>query len=144
MKRTKLFGIALVPLAIALALVLFGSGNKQQKPSFADLRAEDIEHIDVLYGGQPVYIVSAEDQELLVTYLQQVELGEPVSNYLDYDGVKGRMFLLHMKSGDTVYVAGSSPLFIVDDVGYYGDYDACHAVSKLYWRYVDTIHAEMT
>lgn len=77
-----------------------------------------------------------------MVYLQQLELGDPVSNYLDYDGVTGRMFLLHMKNGDAINVAASSPLCIVDDIGYYCNYDVCHAISDIYWRYTDIIRAE--
>lgn len=134
MKSRRLLGIAIFPLAIAIALTFWGH-QEQRRPSFDGLRTKDIEHIDVIYGGQPAYTLSLEDQELLVAYLQQLELGEPVSNYLDYDGVTGRMFLLHMKSGNTINVAASSPLFIVDDIGYYCNYDVCHAISDIYWRY---------
>lgn len=141
MKKNRLYGVALFSLVITLSLV-FLFFQKQSEPSLDSFNAGDIDHIDVIHGGKPIGALSMEDQELLVTYFQQLELGEPVSNYRDYDGVMGRMFLLHMKNGDTINVAASSPFLIVDDVGYPCDYDICHAISKIFWRNVDAIRSE--
>lgn len=143
MKSQRLLGIAIFPLAIALALAFWGH-REQGGPSFSDLRAEDIEHIDAIWGDQPYYYaLSEEDQELLVGYLQQVELGERVSNFLDYDGVNGEQFALRMESGETIIVSASSPLVVVDYIGYRCDnYDVCHAISDIYWRYQEIIRAE--
>ena len=145
MKRTRLFGIAILPLAFVLALAFWGQ-REQSEPSFSDLRAEDIEHIDAIWGDQPYYYaLSEEDQELLVGYLQQLELGERVSNFLDYDGVNGEQFALRMESGETIIVSASSPLVVVDYIGYRCDnYDVCHVISDIYWRYADMIRAQAT
>lgn len=141
MKKKRLYGIALFPLVITLSLA-FLFFQKQSEPSLDSFNAGDIDHIDVIHGGKPIGALSTEDQELLMTYLQELELGKPDPNYWDYDGIIGQMFLLHMTNGDTINVAASSPFLIVDDVGYPCDYDICHAISRIFWRNVDAIRGE--
>lgn len=142
-KRLRLWGIALFLLLLALALALFCL-REQSRPSFDDLRTEDVDHIAVIYGDEerPARDLSEEDQELLVSYLQQVELGRKVPNYMDYDGTVAWMFSLYMKNGDVINIGASSPRLIVDNMGYQSDYELCHAISDIYWRYMDMIRAE--
>lgn len=142
-KKKGLCIVAVAVLALTLALVLLRAQSKEPRAIFADLRLEDIASIEETYGGFPPYTLPREEQEKLVGLMQKIKVSKTEKSWMDYDGIKARMFVLHMTDGKKIEVGGFHPLVVVDQMNYETlDFGLCQEISRLYFSHVDAIRAE--
>ena len=61
--------------------------------------------------------------------------------YMQYNGSRSLMFTIEMVNGNSVQISASSPLFIIDKVGFESDPVQCNKIGDLYWGCVEKIRA---
>lgn len=115
---------------------------EKTKMLFSDIESEDVLSISAIFGTYPEYALYENDQEKLLSYLQQVEVGEIVSDDVEYVGVIEKMFVLHMVDGTNISISASNPLFIVDGTRYKSTSGMCKDISDMYDSYINRIRAE--
>lgn len=112
---------------------------------FSNLNPDDVAYIDVTFGGYPPYRIQEEDQIRLVAHLKQVKVSKKTIDYFQYDGVVLQMFKITLTNGTPIGISASSPVFVIDGIGYQcDDYDTCQAIYRIYATYIETIRQEST
>lgn len=142
-KKIYIVTALLICSALLIIIVNYMNGNQNGRVPFNDLDPEEIVSIKAHYGSEdkfPIYELSAEEVEILVQYLKDVVLYTK-ADYMQYGGSLSLMFTIEMVNGDKVQISASSPLFIIDQVGFESDPVQCNKIGDLYWDCVEKIRA---
>ena len=131
-KRWFLILIILLALIIVSLIFLFWP----QYP-FADLECGDIDQILICPDFcASFYTVPDDAISELVAVLKNVTIYPYRKHkfWKELTGLQYPMMILQTTDGSLIHIAACNPVFIINDIGYYTEYEACQAIRDTYFR----------
>ena len=131
--------ICIVVIMAVAGMVAFGLEmySRQVMGRLQDLVYEEVSAVKVVVNppGKEVQLSADEVQELLAI-LDTVKVYKKDNSYGEYSG-QWVEFDITRTDGKVIEVAAIAPLFVIDGIGYQGNYEACQRMSGLANRVID-------